>query len=712
MYLCNICSNLNLGLDATGPRRRLELGSLTELKKRASYCDGCRFFQEELDENSWRVPQYPSAKYLLKPDEVYLIERPPEHHVSLGYTRYNNDIDLDLLTDFTTAPNYCSLHADQTCNRSGRPIHFLSHAGSEASFATLKRWFYSCVHEDCNDSNETHTSLPENFPDLDTLGVTTNPLPSRLIEISPDPTKRPKLVLTDGLSGFYAILSHPWGGGIEVKLTTMNYTQYLEGIEISALPANFVDCFEIARQMGFRYIWIDALCIIQGDGSDFLTESPEMGRYYYNSTLMISATAAESTHSGILKDRSLPRSPVMGKAYLRRYTNTLIKLESQFLTTRAWAAQERVLAPRIVHYLDNQMLWECKHGHLAESKLGVKVTWQDDIGKKWAWSLLNPSPPSYIEATNNIFPGTTTFGISLPNDSATALMRKNAWDIFLADYCRRKLTVKDDKLYAVAGLATSLNDGSLGEYLAGLWEQDLGRNLSWIPQHRRVVTHASCELKDLKEHMTDNSAPESVQYIAPSWSWAINAINETSFNYPWTGSYHYQSVIETGEGGFYPKKLDPTGYNNWVSQHGVAFLSSDIQQGVDTKGLREGSYITVTGSCMNLSPTSSDQGVQLDKIELKIRLDQASVFDLLIPKNRNEVENHQRNENPPRFWTLLQTTIEPRDFKYGFPPRVYALILESLVIGSLTRYRRIGRADFYVKELDDMEWERKTLDLI
>jgi len=42
-----------------------------------------------------------------------------------------------------------------------------------------------------------------------------------------------------------------------------------------------------------------------------------------------------------------------------------------YLYNRAWVCQERWLSPRILHYTEGQIFWECKHCVLAEDGLPV-----------------------------------------------------------------------------------------------------------------------------------------------------------------------------------------------------------------------------------------------------------------------------------------------------------------------------------------------------
>jgi hypothetical protein len=55
--------------------------------------------------------------------------------------------------------------------------------------------------------------------------------------------------------------------------------------------------------MGIRYLWIDALCIIQDDGTDKHKEIPELAKVYRNATVVIGAARARSAGQGFLGPR-------------------------------------------------------------------------------------------------------------------------------------------------------------------------------------------------------------------------------------------------------------------------------------------------------------------------------------------------------------------------------------------------------------------------
>lgn len=122
-------------------------------------------------------------------------------------------------------------------------------------------------------------------------------LPRRLIHI-PDDNENVCLCLTENIdvSGArlqYAALTHCWGTKPMPILTTReNLDEMLRRIPFESLTKTFQDAIKITRQLGFQYLWIDTLCILQGDVDDWMSEAAAMGSIYASCSLNIVASAS------------------------------------------------------------------------------------------------------------------------------------------------------------------------------------------------------------------------------------------------------------------------------------------------------------------------------------------------------------------------------------------------------------------------------------
>lgn len=76
------------------------------------------------------------------------------------------------------------------------------------------------------------------------------------------------------------------------------------------------------------------------------------------------------------------------------------------------------------------------------------------------------------------------------------------WVRLVVGYARCSLTRPTDRLPALSGLATKFAEVIKADYMAGMWAEDLLYQLLW------------------KRDKTWPRAPEVLEYIAPTWSWA------------------------------------------------------------------------------------------------------------------------------------------------------------------------------------------------
>jgi hypothetical protein len=75
------------------------------------------------------------------------------------------------------------------------------------------------------------------------------------------------------------------------------------------LPRTFKEAIQVTNSLGFRYLWIDALRILQDSNEDLQREIGSMDKIYRNSTLTIFAAGGDDTDAGL----SVPRDPRWNK---------------------------------------------------------------------------------------------------------------------------------------------------------------------------------------------------------------------------------------------------------------------------------------------------------------------------------------------------------------------------------------------------------------
>ncbi len=107
----------------------------------------------------------------------------------------------------------------------------------------------------------------------------------------------------------YAVLSYCWGAW-QNGLTAMSLHDRLQRLDTSALSQTLRDVITTTRKIGMKYLWIDALCIIQDSMDDEVIELASMCRTYQEASVTIIVASASSANEGFLEDRGLPKPSV------------------------------------------------------------------------------------------------------------------------------------------------------------------------------------------------------------------------------------------------------------------------------------------------------------------------------------------------------------------------------------------------------------------
>ncbi|KAM0424952.1 hypothetical protein ACHAPT_009753 [Fusarium lateritium] len=363
--------------------------------------------------------------------------------------------------------------------------------GSEDNFIMMRSWVQECQ---------------QNHPDC--LNREAPKLPTRVIDVGVDDTESVQLLCSQGMRANYIALSHCWGGRIRSVLTEGCLEEFQAGILCSSLPRNFRDAIIITRNLGIRYLWIDSLCIIQDSKSDWEVESKTMGHVYRNAFLTISAMAAAGSEGGILGPSptiDFPK-PAAVRVFSEDHENdALVKLhmahDERFpswfqvssqspLNSRGWVLQEKILSRRTLYFGSRTIYWKCPK--VLQGSDGAPLL------------MVHPLPTEEYRRLGALIHGKIQ-GKVLGDDRKELL---TDYYSVVEHYSRRKLTVASDKLPAIAGIASNLGPALGGEYLAGLWSDDIHRGLQW--------SSASVSVLDT--------------FRAPSWSWA-SVDGPLSFHY-------------------------------------------------------------------------------------------------------------------------------------------------------------------------------------
>jgi hypothetical protein len=357
-------------------------------------------------------------------------------------------------------------------------------------------------------------------------------LPRRLVYVS---NHNVRLIESEGLAYTkYTTLSHCWGSATNmIKTTKGNIKNRKSNIDRDELNQIFKDAIAITQRVGCQWIWIDSLCIIQDDIEDWIEESSKMADIYSNSFLNIAATSSmtnagscfchrkfhyeDPTDTVQLRTRLVGQSvdildehdsPSMGLCVRVAHwlghqhvagSKEMLRCEASPLLDRAWVFQERLLAPRTLHFGSSEMLWECN------SCLTCECTG------------ISPSTQSVKAAFADAC-----------QDRASKDEILDLWQKLVEGYTSLSLTQWSDTPHAIAGIASRISTKLNSDYLAGIWEHDLPRGLLW---------EALCPGRMGNER---RPSPETNQSI-PTWSWMSlyhAAYPGAKAFYPYTGKFH------------------------------------------------------------------------------------------------------------------------------------------------------------------------------
>ena len=344
-------------------------------------------------------------------------------------------------------------------------------------------------------------------------------LPDRLVDLGPiQQGKAPRLVepsvvqrgCPDGEPEPYVCLSHCWGVETPLKLTSDRVKVFKEGIPAEKLPETFKDAIVIAREFSVRYIWIDSLCIIQDDVSDWEHQAKKMAAVYRNCTFTIAATASKDGSGGCFRDipevlfevyHTNPARPD-GAIVCRRAFPHWNQMEARLgrsndsrtpLLTRAWAFQEHILAPRVLQFTESECMWECNE--LTRCECG-RANFYENPGLK------------------ALHAETLSFRHSVPPSDMLSSLHRHWLEILVPGYTARKVTFSSDALPALSGVAAQMQEAMRNiynaspRYVAGFWVDDLLNGLAWT------------SAKAHRWARRDISSSSSDGYTAPTWSWA------------------------------------------------------------------------------------------------------------------------------------------------------------------------------------------------
>ncbi|KAF4632725.1 hypothetical protein G7Y89_g5397 [Cudoniella acicularis] len=318
----------------------------------------------------------------------------------------------------------------------------------------------------------------------------------------------------EGERGTYIALSHcwgviPWEERVRYITNNENIDARRKGIEFNTLPKTFQDAITVTRQLGKRFLWIDSLCIVQGDREEWEKESKLMETVFSRAYCTIAASSATDSTKGFLGNRPISKFvEVQNDAENRFFVCEAIDnfrrdVEEGELSKRGWVLQERALARRTIHFTETQTYFECGCGVRCETLTRMRNSKANFLG-------------------DHVFPKSC---LKHPEMNINRL-----YQMLYEDYSKLRLTSPTDRSVAIYGLEWRLAAAfeTLGRN--GIFDRYLHRSLLWQRSEDNILSRISYEPNQ----------------VVPSWSWMAYNGHITYMHIPygeveWTKSLYCSS---------------------------------------------------------------------------------------------------------------------------------------------------------------------------
>ncbi|KAF2028969.1 hypothetical protein EK21DRAFT_113347 [Setomelanomma holmii] len=261
----------------------------------------------------------------------------------------------------------------------------------------------------------------------------------------------------------------------------------------------------VAEALGFRYIRIDSLCVIQDSNEDLLREILMRALAIQHCAINITADSSEAILRALPRDDA-PKSPGSDDStsscqpFLSKSSRCRIIPEDlrsaemicSPLSQDAVCFQDELFPARKLHFGKTQIFWQCAEMKACEM-------FQHGLPQRM---LQNPINDGIMESVPRQVQELMSWQPSLPTlpPSDTPASWIEVWHQLVSRYSRCSSPTRGMKLLGICGIANELELLSRDTYIADLWKGNFINDLLWC-------TDGSCAQR-----------PELS--CAPSWNWA------------------------------------------------------------------------------------------------------------------------------------------------------------------------------------------------
>lgn len=296
----------------------------------------------------------------------------------------------------------------------------------------------------------------------------------------------------------YIALSYVWGELDVLKTTRKNLNQLSQSGAFlqpsTRLPATLRDAISVTRLLGERYLWVDALCIIQDDEEIRRFLINNMAAIYGGAVLTIVAADGTNADDGLRGLRGLSASRDNSCIFAwpdgtRLNWPACNGLCETIWDERAWTFQEYMFSRRRLLFVSGSIRWECRSAcfweeHCEEGSLPTEET-------TWNYDTDSAIIRRAASKVNMGFPDMLSF------------------DTIVNAFSSRQCTYKDDIMNAFSGVLGLISHRFIGGFIWGSPVMFLDLALVWRGMG-----------SEDESRRWDPWATTGCHNHAPTWSWA------------------------------------------------------------------------------------------------------------------------------------------------------------------------------------------------
>lgn len=299
----------------------------------------------------------------------------------------------------------------------------------------------------------------------------------------------------------YLALSYVWAAAtspssqvedepFQLKLANVEELGRKNSLRSDQVPDLIADAIQLCSEIGFRYLWVDRLCIIQDGGALKQEQIINMDAVYHNATMTIcvlwgSGLGGIPGTSKTSRKMSLDGKPWQLYERLAVSPGSRYGVHDSAWNTRGWTYQEKVLSRR-------HLFIEGRHSYLScMSETGVSDS-------PFHRSVALDEPERGIRLRS---PSSEDTQIGAPSQSPMRL-----YNFSVEEYTGRKLSFDSDAMNAFMGVANIFAKQHKTALLSCLPERHFFQALLW---------NRTGEVS--RPRVFSNGEPP-----IPSWSWAAS----------------------------------------------------------------------------------------------------------------------------------------------------------------------------------------------